>query len=171
MLTIRGLSLPTPWEHDAGVRLAAQTEVEEVYRRCRERLWRALFLYCGNRDIASDALAEAFTQAIAVWPRLREPEAWIWRSSFRIAAGALKTRGGGILSREESYQMLDPMPEVLAALDKLSPKQRASVVLHHYAGYSRTEVARIIGSTPSAVGVHLHRARRRLRELLGDHHG
>jgi len=39
----------------------------------------------------------------------------------------------------------------------LSPKQRAAVILFDVEGYSSSEVADLIGSTTSAVGVHLHR--------------
>jgi DNA-directed RNA polymerase specialized sigma24 family protein len=35
-----------------------------------------------------------------------------------------------------------------------------------YAGYSAKETAQILGSTAGAVGMHLDRARRRLREEL-----
>jgi DNA-directed RNA polymerase specialized sigma24 family protein len=47
-------------------------------------------------------------------------------------------------------------------------KQRASLVLADYAGWSHREIARALGSTVSAVGVHVHRARKRLRDLLED---
>jgi RNA polymerase sigma factor (sigma-70 family) len=58
--------------------------------------------------------------------------------------------------------------DLVRALARLSSKQRASVVLHHYAGFSTRETARIIGSTAGAVGMHLDRGRKRLRELLGE---
>jgi DNA-directed RNA polymerase specialized sigma24 family protein len=40
------------------------------------------------------------------------------------------------------------------------------VVLADYAGYPHAEIARLLGSTTSAVGVHVHRGRRTLRALL-----
>jgi RNA polymerase sigma factor (sigma-70 family) len=67
-----------------------------------------------------------------------------------------------------AYQLPDETAELILALPRLSPKQRAAIVLHYHSGYSLREVAEIIGSTPSAVGVHLYRGRKRLRELLGD---
>jgi len=51
---------------------------------------------------------------------------------------------------------------------RLPERQRAAVVLHYYADRSVKEAARIMGTSPAAVGVHLFRARKRLRELLGD---
>jgi RNA polymerase sigma-70 factor (ECF subfamily) len=67
---------------------------------------------------------------------------------------------------EVSYAMEEPARELVQALSRLSPKQRAAVVLHHAAGYPLKDVAAILGSTVGAVKVHLLRGRRRLRELL-----
>ena len=64
--------------------------------------------------------------------------------------------------------MEEPARELVASLALLSPKQRLAVVLHDAAGYSAAEVARVIGSSPAAVRVHLMRGRRRLRDLLGE---
>jgi RNA polymerase sigma factor (sigma-70 family) len=63
----------------------------------------------------------------------------------------------------------EPFVDLWRALATLPAKQRASVVLADYAGWSHREIAAALGSTVSAVGVHVHRARRRLRELLEDH--
>jgi hypothetical protein len=39
--------------------------VERAYRAQAEQLWRALVLFCGDREVASDAVSEAFAQAIS----------------------------------------------------------------------------------------------------------
>ena len=39
--------------------------VEQTYRTKAERLWRALVLLSSDRELASDAVGEAFAQAIA----------------------------------------------------------------------------------------------------------
>jgi RNA polymerase sigma-70 factor (ECF subfamily) len=93
----------------------------------------------------------------------------VWRAAFRIAAGELKTR-----SRRSSalpdivYEMPDPVVDLVRALGRLSPKQRACLVLHHYAGYPTNDVAQIVGSTAAAVTVHLAVGRKRLRRLLEE---
>lgn len=46
--------------------------LERLYREDGERLWRAVFAYAGNRDVADDAVAEAFTQAIGRGDELRD---------------------------------------------------------------------------------------------------
>ncbi len=115
-------------------------------------------------------MAEAFAQALRRGAEIRDPGRWVWRAAFRIAAGAAKERRRfDPPGRDEAFDVADPATsDLVAALRRLSPKQRAAVVLHHYAGYPVKEVAEIVGSTSAAVKVHLMRGRNRLRELLGD---
>src|SRR5215217_2806335 len=65
---------------------------EELYRTHGPRLLRNVLLYSGDREIANDAVAEAFAQAMRRGEAVRDPLAWVTRASFRIAAGALKER-------------------------------------------------------------------------------
>jgi RNA polymerase sigma-70 factor (ECF subfamily) len=66
------------------------------------------------------------------------------------------------------------MPEqtvdLVKALLSLPARQREALVLHHYAGYSNKEVARILGSTTAGVGMLIDRGRRKLRPLLEERH-
>jgi RNA polymerase sigma-70 factor, ECF subfamily len=144
-------------------------DLDVVYEEHGARLWRAILLYSGDPDVASDAVAEAFAQVLRRGDTVDSPERWIWRSAFRIAAGELSRRGRqSELVESASYEVPHETTELLLALPQLSSKQRRAIVLHYYGGYSLKEVAAITGSTSSAIGVHLHRGRKRLRELLGD---
>ena len=155
--------------HDAAVTVDQGLRFESTYRQHGARLWRSILLYSGDPEISSDAVAEAFAQLIRRGDEVREPVAWVTRAAFRIAAGELKARGRTTYPIVEmSYEMPELTSELAAALARLSAKQRAAAVLHFCDGYTHAEVAKIIGSTTSAVGVHLHRARKRLRDLLGD---
>ena len=142
---------------------------EDVYREHGARLLRSVLLFAGDREIANDAVAEAFAQAIRRGEQVRSVLPWVTRVAFRIAAGELKARRSiDYLLVDASYEMPEPAAGFVAALAQLSPKQRAAAVLHFRDGYTLAEVAEIIGSTTAAVGVHLNRARKRLRDLLGD---
>jgi len=151
-------------------RVAAPDEIEAVYRQDGDRLWRALYAYAGDEDVASDAVAEAFAEALRRGSAIRDVRSWVWRSAFRLAAGDLKrqsnfSRGpmpeGAFHDRHVDEQLLD-------ALQGLTPQQRAVIVLHYYADCPVREIARRTGSNQLAVRAHLSRGRKRLRLLLGD---
>jgi RNA polymerase sigma-70 factor (ECF subfamily) len=145
--------------------------LERVYREEAPRLWRALMAYAGDPDIASDALAEAFAQALAAADRLQTPTGWIWHVAFRVAAGELKRRRAlAAIDRfpHPGYSLPEPLDDVMRALASLSPNQRLAVVLHDYADRPTEEVARTMAVSRATVHVHLSQGRRRLRRLLED---
>jgi RNA polymerase sigma-70 factor, ECF subfamily len=147
-------------------------ELERLYRHQRDRMWRAVLAFTGDPDVASDAVAEAFAQALRRGDAIRSPERWLWRTVFAIAAGELKQRRRhGVENLEETYEMGEPARDLIAALAELPQKQRAAVVLHHAIGYSAKEIAPMIGSTAPGVHVLLSRGRSRLRMLLGTDDG
>jgi RNA polymerase sigma-70 factor, ECF subfamily len=143
--------------------------IERLYRERGDRIWRGLLAFSGDPEVASDAVAEAFAQVLRRGDEVRDPERWVWRAAFRIAAGELKEqRKREVLGVAGSYEMEEPARDLIVALRALSERQRVSVVLHDAAGYQAREVAKIVGSTEAAVRVHLVRGRRRLRALLQD---
>lgn len=154
---------------DARVSLGPESNLERLFEVEAKRIWRALVAYTGDREVAHDAMAEAFAQALARGTELRSPRHWLWRAAFRIAAGELKDRGRNRSMIESGYEMPDPPIDLIAALGRLTPRQRAALILRHYAGYSTREIAGILGSTAATVRVHLSQGRRRLRRVMeGD---
>ena len=151
---------------------ATSGPIERVYREEGERLWRAVLAYVGDRNIADDAVAEAFAQALRRGDGIHDPDRWVWTAAFRIARGELARRGktDGAVA-EGMYELPEPADEVVGALLRLSPKQRTAVVLHHYGGYPVKEIARMIDSTAPAVKVHLSQGRKRLQALLEEADG
>lgn len=140
-----------------------------VYREQADRLWRALFAFCGNREIASDAVAEAFAQLLRRGAAVHSPARWVWKAAFAIARGELQRASQSqLLNGERAYEPAEPAWELRAALMEISPAQRASLVLHYYGGYPTSDIADMIDSTPASVRVHLYRGRRRLRGLLEE---
>lgn len=141
--------------------------LEDIYRAKAGKMWRALVGYAGDPEIASDALAEAFARALRDEEQIRDLEPWLWRVSFRLASAELKRRSLSNASTDSPvYEMRDPVPELIAALRRLSPNQRLAVVLHDYADRSTHEVAETLGCSRATVHVHLSQGRRRLRNLL-----
>ncbi len=75
-------------------------DIEAVYRAHAPRLWRSLRAWTGDATITDDAVAEAFAQALRRGDALRDPERWVWRTAYRIAAGAI---GGGVGAPTSTY--------------------------------------------------------------------
>jgi RNA polymerase sigma factor (sigma-70 family) len=154
---------------DAPVTETGET-LERLYREQGARLWRSLFAFSGDPEVASDALAEAFAQALARGKAIVRPDGWIWTAAFRIASGQLKERRRRPPRSAEraSYEMSAEVVDLVAALAQLPPKQRMAIVLHDYADRPTDEVARALGSSKATVHVHLSQGRRRLRAMLED---
>jgi len=145
-------------------------DLETVYRDHGRVLWRSLFAYTGGRrEVADDAVAEAFARALAHADRIRDPVAWLYRVAFRIAAAEMRReRGLEALPEMATGREEDSLPGLLAALRHLSPAQRAAVYLHYQADQPVAIVGERLGMSTAAVKVHLFRARRRLRKLLEE---
>ncbi len=140
-----------------------------LYREQADRLWRAVFAYTGDREVTSDAVAEAFAQSLRRGEALRSPKAWVWRAAFQIARGELKRRAAlSPLADERIYEVPERAWQLIAALRSLPERQRVILVLRYYADYPVRDIAEIVGSTPATVRVHLSRGRRRLRKLLEE---
>ena len=149
---------------------APRDAVERVWRDDGPRLYRSLVAFGGDTELASDAMAEAFAQALGRGEGVQAHDRWIWRAAFRIAAGELKERrrvyAGG--DPPATAGMPEPVTDLVRALRTLSPNQRAAAVLSLYADLPTREVARILACSQATVRVHLSQARRRLRMLLED---
>ncbi len=143
--------------------------VEAVYRADAERLWRAVYAFAGDAEIASDAVAEAFAQVLDRGAAVRDPAAWTWRTAFRISAGALKARGAGDRAPTAPAEHLDAYsdPDLLTALRQLPDAQRAAVILFYYADLPIRDIAARLGTNSLAVRANLSRGRGRLRQASG----
>ncbi len=146
-------------------------DFERVYREAGPGLWRALFAFTeGRSDVASDALDEAFARALEHDAAIRSPVPWLYRTAFRVALEELRrerrTQPDLAAGRESRGE--PGLDGVMTAMRRLSANQRAAVYLHYVADLPVREVAERLGMSPATVKVHLHRGRRRLRELLGS---
>ncbi len=143
-------------------------DFDALFREAGSGVFRTLYAYTGGRrDIAEEAMAEAFARALVRSNTIRDPIAWIYRTAFRLANEELRPeRRRGPASTEAAI----PPPELdglIEALRRLSPNQRAAIVLRHVLDLDISEVAHRMGTAQPTVRVRLHRGRKRLRELLG----
>ena len=147
-------------------------DYDAIWRGSGATLWRAIYAYSGGRrDVADDAVAEAFARVMARGAEVREPLAYLYRVAFRVASAEL-ARGGKEAAEMPEIAIADPtqngLPDLLSALKELTPAQRAAVYLHYRADMPVRQVAQLLGMSTAAVKVHLMRGRRRLATLLGD---
>jgi RNA polymerase sigma factor (sigma-70 family) len=150
--------------------VGTEHDFDRVYREAGPGLWRALYAFAGGRrDIAEEALAEAFARAVEHSERIRSPVPWIYRTAFRVARRELERERR--FGPEPDVAVADGSPldlnELMDALRTLSPNQRAAIVLRFDEGLSVSEVAERMGMSSATVRVHAHRGRKKLRELLG----
>jgi RNA polymerase sigma-70 factor (ECF subfamily) len=150
-----------------------------VYEAVHGRLWRAVLAWSGSADVADEAVAEAFAQAARRGDALRDPEAWVWRAAFRIAAGELARirrepteplgdddGPSAVVARRSVMAVPGDAVDLVRALQQLGDQQRRAVVLTDGAGFTAPEAAALMGTTAATVRVQASRARRRLRTLL-----
>lgn len=146
--------------------------LRDVYEADHARLWRSVYAFGGSRDVADEATAEAFAQALRRGGDLRDVQAWVWRSAFAIARGELVARrrrgvGDGVDESGASTAAGDDgLAQLLEALGELEPADRELLVLCHVGGWRPSELAPILGVAGPVLRVRLHRATRRARHIL-----
>ena len=145
--------------------VAAAGDVESVYRQDGDRLWRALYAFAGRRGCRLRRGGRGLRPGAA--PRLGDQgRAQLGvASAFRLATGDLKRQSS--LARgpmpEGAFHDAHADEQLLAALQELTPQQRAVIVLHYYADCPVREISRRTGINPLAVRAHLSRGRKHLR--------
>ncbi len=148
--------------------------IESAYRREHERLWRSLYAFCGDSEIASDAAAETVSQALRHQGELRDPAAWMWRTAFKVASGLLARRNRHLeLVTSDDGRLAGDLPvddssmvEFLDLLKTLSDQQRAIVVLRYAGGFTAGDIAELLDTSANTIRVQLHRAQAHLRERI-----
>ena len=146
--------------------MTPSADIEQTYRDEGDRLYYALLAYTGDRDIAREAVAESFARALASGSSIREIGPWVWKVAFRVASADLRDRKRLTNSSEIEEHPVPEPEDLVEALGQLPERQRASIVLHYYAGYSLAEIASMLGTRSGTIGAHLHRGRARLHDLL-----
>jgi RNA polymerase sigma-70 factor, ECF subfamily len=125
-----------------------------------------------TQDGVDDAVAETFTIA---WRRLDDVPAeagpWLLGTARRVLAnqrraalrqGALSEKLGGLLPGVVVHEPEDARATALvAALGRLSERDRELLLLVERDGVSRADAATVLGISQAQVRVRLHRARRR----------
>jgi RNA polymerase sigma-70 factor (ECF subfamily) len=125
---------------------------------------------------AEEITQDAFVRLLQHWNRVSRydrPGAWVRRVAIRLATReASRERRRPRVERVGNSSTSQPHGvrdiDLWNAVRTLPPRQRAVVALYYLEDMSVSEVADIVGCSQSTVSVHLHRARHRLAEIVGE---
>jgi RNA polymerase sigma-70 factor (sigma-E family) len=143
-------------------------------------LKRHAFLLCGDESLAEDLVQEALVRAFSRplhLPRPGTAEAYVRKVMVNLFIDQSRRRArwttaAPLLARAEPVpdiaEQVATRDAVLTAMDGLSPRQRACVVLRFYEDLPVAEVARILGVQVGTASRHLSEAVARLGELMTD---
>jgi RNA polymerase sigma-70 factor (sigma-E family) len=149
-------------------------EFTEFYNSARDDCLRIVLVSVGDRQLAEDLVAEAFTRAWMSWRKVREhpvPRAWVVRTALNVHVSwwrrrrrELATDGAlldGVQPEQREGSGLDEA--LAAAVRRLPLRQREVITLRVFFDLDTEATARLLGISPGTVGVHLHRALAALR--------
>jgi RNA polymerase sigma-70 factor, ECF subfamily len=122
---------------------------------------------------APDVVADAFVALMEspVWAEARDRRALLYRAvlfqaqSHHRSSARRRVRESRQVPRD-SVDFPDLRPDVAAAVARLSPQQRAVVVLTYWQDLTPAAVATLLDISEGAVRKHLARARKQLRKVL-----
>ncbi|MCP4655580.1 MAG: sigma-70 family RNA polymerase sigma factor [bacterium] len=156
--------------------------VREVERRCRFFVRRfaptSHLARVQEDDVVQEALMAALGQARKIAAGQSDEvvnvDGWLCRVTTNAVRRMWRRERGSseLESLEERIDLPAPQPisqekrlSIRRALQQLDPKCRQLLLLRDVEGEERREMARRLGISANALGVRLHRCRRRLLEL------
>jgi RNA polymerase sigma factor (sigma-70 family) len=144
-----------------------------LVERSRARV-EAVVLRLLPRDEAEDVTQEALLRAYLAMSTLRDPDRFLgWLCGIAVNLAKMRLRRLALQRRVAvgavepvGYHDRELLREVRDAVHLLPAGQRDAVLMHYVDDLSCEEIARLLGTTPGAVRVRLHRAREQLRREL-----
>jgi RNA polymerase sigma-70 factor (ECF subfamily) len=169
-------SHPPESEAIAGERLL---DFGVFFDREKAGLFRALCLVTRNRFEAEELTQDAFLSVYEHWDRvgtMDDPSGYLYRTAMntfrswhrRSALAAKRTIG--LTRTDDAIARIDEHDAVVRALQPLSARQRAAVVLIDLIGYSPEEAGRMLGIRTSTVRTYLERAHHELKAKMDEAH-
>jgi RNA polymerase sigma-70 factor (ECF subfamily) len=139
-------------------------------------LFRRLCVVTGDRFEAEEVTQEAFVRVLERWDRVSgmdDPTGYLYRIAFNVhrrrrrrAALALR-RVAMPDSPSDAFAAADARQVVRTAIARLTPRQRAALVLTELMGYSSEAAARVLGVRPGTVRALATQGRAAMRQALG----
>ena len=175
-------------------RVAARDDAafDVLVGRYQERAYRLAWSILRNGEDARDLSQEAFIRVWGAAGSFRGQarfSTWFYRILVNLCLDHRRRHrwwrfGSGSVDEERADALVERLPDpgpppgaelgkeemmrrVWAAVDRLSPQQRAAVVLQVHEELSTPEIATVLRCSEATVRVHLHRAVAALRKSVG----
>ena len=164
-----------------GDRIALRELVDLHKDRLFAFIWRMVRDHHEAEDICQDAFLKAFASLDTFSCEYRF-STWLFTIGYRVCLNRLRRKrpfsgdldfsamasqdGANPSATLESEEAGRVRTSVWSAVDRLSPPQRATILLFYRNDFGCQEIARVLQLPLATVKSHLHRARARLRELL-----
>jgi RNA polymerase sigma-70 factor, ECF subfamily len=157
---------------------------EGLYRQHAHRLYNLVYRMAGPHE-ADDLLQDVFLQAFRKLGSYKGESSlgtWLYRLTMNLCLDHLRSRQGKMsqvtdsLDEDEAAEPAAPLRPAEAhaarldleqAIGELPASYRAAFVLHDVEGYQHDEIAKMLGIAEGSSKSLLHKARTRLRRLLG----
>lgn len=158
--------------------MEAAVQLREFVAARGAALSRAAYLLTGDHQAAEDLVQETYVVLVRRWQKsgMVDPEAYVRRILYsRFVDGWRRRRlvelpwaaPPDTTGRDEASTVTDRLT-LRAALARLTPRQRAVLVLRFYEDLTEVQVAEALGISPNTVKSQTRVALQRLRELVPD---
>ena len=155
--------------------------IDGLYRDHVLGLTRLAMVLVGDPESAQDVVQDAFIGLYSAWPRLRNPEkapVYLRNAVLNGARSVLRARNRRrsvrlhyvppVWSAEAAVMVREDQRAVLAAIARLSRRQREVLALRYYVGLSHAEIAEALGVTTGTVSSTMSHALTALARELGE---
>lgn len=149
---------------------ADETGFHEFVAARGPALQRAAYLLTGNHHTAQDLVQHALLEAARRWEKIHtSPEAYVRRAIYTANVSRwrrIKFTEHELVGDRTAHESHDPdlRMSLVAALERLTSKQRAVIVLRYYEDLTETQTADALGVTVGTVKSTHSQAIRRLRD-------
>ncbi len=163
------------------VRADSPDALAALYRRHGPMVYHVAYRFLASEPDAQDVLQDVFAGLPEALRRYEERDRfayWLKRLAVRASLMMLRARERRREDRlpdTETFTSRAHDPQGTAdsiatrrAIARLSDEQRIVLMLKQVEGYSHAEIGRLLGISEGASAARLHRALRRLWELLGE---
>lgn len=167
--------------------MVTSEEASVLFSSYHDRIYRYLLSLVHDPTEAEDLTQDTFLRAYSNRDSLRDPNAvrgWLYRIATHICLDRLRQRvvQVSIDSEEGERRMASVLADnpsaleitereetgacVQRCLDFLSDSYRAVILLHEAHSLTAPEIAELLGESVGTIKIRLHRARRKLQEIM-----